>query len=187
MSGKIIFFTAPSGAGKTTLVKHLLATDKRLSFSISATTRSRRGDEVDGEDYYFLTQEEFEGQLRDGGFVEHEEVYEGLYYGTLKSEISRIWSKGKHVVLDIDVKGGLSIKKHYPEQSMGVFVQPKDLETLESRLEGRGTEDPEAVKRRLDRATYELSFSDKFDQILVNDDLAVAKKEAQQLVDDFLS
>lgn len=185
--GKIVFFTAPSGSGKTTIVKHLLANNPALSFSISATTRPKRGGEIDGKDYYFLSAEDFKQKIEQEAFVEYEEVYEGLFYGTLKAEIERIWAMGKHVIIDIDVKGGLSIKKCYPKASLGVFIQLKDMETLEGRLRSRGTETEEHIRKRLDRAAYEWTFASKFDTVLINDDLPTAQQEAQMLVEEFIA
>jgi guanylate kinase len=184
--GKIIFFTAPSGSGKTTIVRHLLAQNPQLCFSISATTRGRRPNEEHGRDYYYLSRADFEAKIAEQAFVEYEEVYEGLYYGTLRSEIERIWSQGKHVIIDIDVKGGQSIKRSYPEQSLGVFIRLRSLEVLEERLRRRGTESEEQLQKRLQRAAYEISFAGQFDQVLVNDDLEEAKLEAARLVEAFL-
>jgi len=185
--GKIIFFTAPSGSGKTTIVKYLLDNNPNLSFSISATTRDKRPHEQDGIDYYFLDKETFCKKIDENEFVEHEEVYAGLFYGTLKSEIERIWATGKHVLIDIEVKGALSIKNCYQDQVLGVFIQLKDLETLEARLRSRGTENEERLQQRLERAAYELTFSDRFDQTLINEDLEQAYQAAQNLVDQFIN
>jgi guanylate kinase len=185
-NGKIVFFTAPSGAGKTTIVKHLLAEYPQLAFSISATTRKQRPGEVHGKDYYFLSREEFEQKLANGEFVEHEEVYDGLYYGTLRSEIERIWADGRQVIIDIDVKGGLSLKKHFPQQSMGIFVRLKSLDVLEERLRKRQTETEESLRKRLDRTAYELTFAERFDAVLVNDQLDQTFAEARALVSKYL-
>lgn len=186
-TGKLIIFSAPSGSGKTTIVRYLLQeTDLPLEFSISATSRQPRGEEVDGKDYYFLTPEAFRQKIETNEFVEYEEVYAGTYYGTLKSEIERIWADGKHVVFDIDVVGGVNLKKLYPEQALGVFVKPPSVEELKRRLEGRGTESPEKVKQRIDKADFELAYASKFDCILINDDLSQAKNEAYQLVNEFI-
>lgn len=184
--GKIIFFTAPSGSGKTTIVKHLLKQNKNLSFSVSATTRKKRPHEQDGVDYHFLDVTNFRQKIENDEFVEYEEVYDGLYYGTLKSEIERIWATGKHVIIDIEVKGALNIKKCYNDRALGVFIQLKDIETLEQRLRARGTENEERLKERLARAAYELTFANKFDKILVNAELSKALEEAQLLLTDFL-
>lgn len=184
--GKIIFFTAPSGSGKTTIVKHLLKHNPNFAFSISATTRDKRPHEQDGIDYYFLDKTTFREKIAKDEFVEHEEVYDGLFYGTLKSEVERIWATGKHVLIDIEVKGALNIKSCYQDAALGVFIQLKNMETLENRLRSRGTENEERLKQRLARAEYELSFSNNFDTILINEDLEHAYAEAQELVDTFL-
>lgn len=184
--GKIIFFTAPSGSGKTTIVKHLLKQNTDLTFSISATTRSKRPHEQHGTDYYFLDLDTFRKKIEADEFVEFEEVYDGLFYGTLKSEIERIWATGKHVLIDIEVKGALNIKKCYPEQALGVFIQLKSMNTLEQRLRSRGTEEEGRLQERLKRAAYELTFSNKFDKILINEDLNQALLEAQEIVDSFI-
>lgn len=185
--GKIIFFTAPSGSGKTTIVKHLLQNNPNLAFSISATTRDKRPHEVDGVDYYFLDVATFRKKIKEDEFVEHEEVYSGLYYGTLKAEIERIWALGKHVIVDIEVKGALNIKKYYQENALGVFIQLKDMKTLEKRLRDRGTEEEKRLKERLSRAAYELTFSNRFDKVLINENLQEAHQEAQELVNTFLA
>lgn len=184
--GKIIFFTAPSGSGKTTIVKHLLKNNPNLAFSISATTRDKRPHEQDGIDYHFLDKSTFRSKIAEGEFVEYEEVYDGLFYGTLKSEIERIWTTGKHVLIDIEVKGALNIKSCYQDCALGVFIQLKDMVTLENRLRSRGTEQEDRIKQRLERAAYELSFSNHFDTILINEELDQAYTEAQELVDAFL-
>ena len=184
--GKIIFFTAPSGSGKTTIVKHLLQKNSNFAFSISATTRSKRPHEVNGKDYYFLDLDTFRKRIANDEFVEYEEVYDGLYYGTLKDEIERIWSEGKHVLIDIEVKGALNIKKCYGDRALGIFIQLKDMETLERRLRARGTEEESRLKERLKRAAFELTFANKFDKILINEQLDTALEEAQSLIDGFL-
>ena len=185
--GKIIFFTAPSGSGKTTIVKHLLEKNDNLTFSISATTRNKRPHEQHGVDYYYLDVETFREKIAADEFVEFEEVYDGLFYGTLKSEIERIWATGKHVLIDIEVKGALNIKKCYQDHALGVFIQLKDMATLEHRLRSRGTEDEGRLQERLKRAAYELTFSDKFDKVLINEDLHQAFAEAQELVNEFIA
>lgn len=187
MKGKLIIFSAPSGAGKTTIVHHLLKTFPDLSFSISATTREQRGDEVHGKDYYFISQESFLHKIVQKEFVEFEEVYSGTFYGTLRSEIERIWSQGKHVIFDIDVEGGLHLKRKYGQQALAIFVQPPSLEVLIERLTGRGTDLPEKLAERIKKADKELQYADKFDVILKNFELETACKEAEQLVSDFLS
>lgn len=185
MEGKLIIFSAPSGSGKTTIVKQLLANNPNLGFSISACTRDKRGrSEQDGQDYYFLTPDEFRTKIDEDAFVEWEEVYPGAYYGTLKSEIERIWASGKHVIFDVDVKGGLALKNYYKERALAVFVKVPSLEILEDRLRTRGTETEESLSKRIFKMKFEWAFQDKFDIILVNDQLADAVKEAQRLFDE---
>lgn len=185
MEGKLIIFSAPSGSGKTTIVKQLLANNPNLGFSISACTRDKRGrSEQDGQDYYFLTPDEFRTKIDEDAFVEWEEVYPGAYYGTLKSEIERIWSTGKHVIFDVDVKGGLALKNYYKERALAVFVKVPSLEILEDRLRSRGTETEESLSKRIFKMKFEWAFQDKFDVVLVNDQLADAVKEAQRLFDE---
>jgi len=186
-SGKLFIFSAPSGAGKTTLVKHLLQAGLDLEFSVSATSRQKRPEETDGQDYYFLSADAFRKKLEDGAFLEWEEVYKDHFYGTLKSEVDRIWSLGKHVIFDVDVVGGLNIKKQYKDLALAVFVMPPTPDHLEQRLRRRSTESEENLKKRLDKAQHELSFADQFDEILINDDLEKAKKEATTLVKEFVS
>ncbi|MVM39839.1 guanylate kinase [Spirosoma sp. HMF3257] len=188
MDGKLIIFSAPSGSGKTTIVKHLLAENNNLGFSISACTRDRRGRaEENGKDYYFLTPEEFKHKIDDNEFVEWEEVYTGAFYGTLKSEIERVWSTGKHVLFDVDVQGGLKLKNFYGDKALAVFVKVPDEETLRQRLIGRGSETEESLSRRLFKVHFEMSFQDRFDVILMNDDLETSLQKAQKLVDDFIN
>jgi guanylate kinase len=187
MPGKIILFTAPSGAGKTTIVKHLLNTNPQLEFSISACTRDKRGrSEVNGKDYYFITPEEFRQKIEQDAFVEWEEVYEGAFYGTLKSEIDRIWSHGKTAILDVDVKGGLKIKEFYKERALAIFVKPPSLEILGQRLQARQTDSASSISSRIFKAKFEMSFEDKFDAIIVNENLADAFSQAEQLVAEFI-
>jgi guanylate kinase len=184
LEGKLIIFSAPSGSGKTTIVKQLLANNPNLGFSISACTRDKRGrSEQDGQDYYFLTPDEFRTKIDEDAFVEWEEVYPGAYYGTLKSEIERIWASGKHVIFDVDVRGGLALKKYYGDRALAVFVKVPTLEMLEERLRSRGTEDEEALSKRIFKMKFEWSFQDQFDVILVNDKLDEAVAEAQVLFD----
>jgi guanylate kinase len=184
--GKLIIFSAPSGAGKTTIVHHLLTKFPELSFSISATTRELRGAETHENDYYFISKEEFLHKVARQEFVEFEEVYNGTFYGTLRSEIERIWNDGKHVIFDIDVEGGIRLKRKYEEDALAIFVQPPSLDVLKERLSGRGTDSPEKLQERFIKAEKELLYADKFDVILKNYDLATACAEAEQLVGDFL-
>jgi guanylate kinase len=186
MARKAIIFSAPSGSGKTTIVKHLLQSNPDLGFSISASTRDKRGrTEQNGKDYYFLSPLEFKNKIDSNEFVEWEEVYEGNFYGTLKSEIERIWSEGKNVIFDVDVKGGLNLKKYFGENGLAIFVKVPSLEVLKERLHDRGTEDPESLSRRLFKAQFEMSFQDKFDVVLVNENLKTSLAEAQRLYDEF--
>ncbi len=184
-TGKLVIFSAPSGAGKTTIVQYLLNKIKELEFSISATTRDCRGDEVNGKDYYFISTEDFLHRVAKHEFVEFEEVYSGTFYGTLNSEIKRIWMSGKVVVFDIDVEGGLRLKKKYGDDALAIFVQPPSLETLVQRLGSRGTDSAEKLKERIDKAGKELAYADKFDVILPNKDLKTACNEAEKLVRNF--
>ena len=186
MDGKLVIFSAPSGAGKTTLVKELLNEDLKLEFSISATSRPIRPNEENGVHYYFIKPEEFKQKIEADEFIEWEEVYKDQFYGTLKSELNRIWEKGNHVIFDVDVVGGLNIKKMYGEQALAVFVMPPSVETLKERLHSRSTESEESLKKRLDKAEYELTFADQFDVQIVNDDLDIAIDEAKAVVFSFL-
>jgi guanylate kinase len=186
--GRLLIFSAPSGSGKTTIVHHLLDNNPNLGFSISACTRDRRGrQEQNGKDYYFLTPADFKAKIDNDEFVEWEEVYEGAFYGTLRSEIERVWAQGKHVIFDVDVKGGLSLKKHYGYKALSVFVQVEDLAQLERQLRGRGTETEESLSRRLFKVKFEMSFIDNFDVILMNRDLDRTLQVAQDLMDEFLT
>lgn len=186
--GKLIVFSAPSGSGKTTIVHYLLSQNKlNLDFSISATSRKRRGDEIDGKDYHFISKEKFMGHKENDEFVEWEEVYDNNFYGTLKSEIERIWTEGKHVIFDIDVKGGLRIKKKYPKETLAIFVQPPSIKEMENRLRNRKTDSEEKIIERVNKAEREMKYAKDFDIILVNDDLNVAKKEAFKIVDNFIN
>lgn len=188
MSGKLIIFSAPSGAGKTTIVRHLLGKySDKLEFSISASTRAPRGEEVDGKDYYFISQEEFLHKVAKQEFIEFEEVYSGTYYGTLRSEVERIWALGKHVVFDIDVVGGLRLKSKFPNEALAIFVNPPSLDVLKERLTGRGTDSEEKLRERFAKAKSELKFANRFDVVLDNFDLDTAKREAEKLVLDFIS
>lgn len=187
MDGKLIIFSAPSGSGKTTIVRHLLAENVNLGFSISACTRDRRGRaEQNGKDYYFLTPDEFKQKIDSNEFVEWEEVYVGAFYGTLKSEIERLWESGKHVLFDVDVQGGLKLKEYYGDKALAVFVRVPNEETLRQRLIGRGTETEDSLSKRLFKVHFEMSFESRFDVVLVNDDLETSYRKAQQLVDDFV-
>lgn len=186
--GKLIVFSAPSGSGKTTIVKHLLTvSDLNLAFSISATSRYKREGEIDGKDYYFISPKEFHQKITENAFLEYEEVYKDNYYGTLKSEIERIWAEGKNVVFDIDVVGGMNIKKQYPEQTLAIFVNPPSVEELERRLRVRQTESDEKIEMRLEKAEREIARAPEFDVVLENNDLEIAKQEAEKLVMDFIN
>lgn len=186
--GKAFIFAAPSGSGKTTIVKHLLEQNQKLGFSISASTRDKRGRaEVNGTDYYFLSKEEFISHINQDNFVEWEEVYEGNFYGTLKSEIDRIWSEGRHVIFDVDVKGALNLKKYFGDKALAVFVKVPSMEVLKERLTDRGTESAESLSRRLYKAEFEMSFENKFDITLLNKNLEESFEEAEKLVDVFLN
>lgn len=186
MKGKVIIVSAPSGAGKTSIVRHLLEQVPSLKFSISATTRPKRDYEIDGKDYYFLTPEQFKERLANDEFLEWQEVYADQFYGSLKSEVERIWSNGQAVIFDVDVLGGLNIKKFYGDEALSVFIEPPTMEELENRLKNRGTETDASLKKRLAKAEYELSFARQFDKIVLNDDLKTAQQEMIDLVQDFL-
>jgi len=186
MSGKLIIFSAPSGAGKSTIVHHILTCGFNLEFSVSATSRAPRGNEVHGVDYYYLTPEEFRAKIRKNEFLEYEEVYPDSFYGTLRSEVDRITREGKNVVFDIDVLGGINIKKQYDEQALALFIAPPSIEVLHQRLIGRGTDTPEMIAKRIGKAEFELSFAPQFDRVVVNDDLDKAKNEAEQIISKFL-
>lgn len=180
-------FSAPSGSGKTTIVRHLLGhEDLGLEFSISATSRAPRGEEIDGKDYYFISLEDFKKHIKAEDFLEWEEVYRDNFYGTLKSEVERIWAMGKHVIFDIDVAGGLRIKRKFPEETLAVFVKPPSIDELKIRLKKRSTEDDDKINMRIAKASVELATAPQFDQIIKNYDLDIAKKEAYELVRGFL-
>ena len=183
---KLLLFAAPSGAGKTTIVHHLLDQFDELEFSISATTRPRRPHEKEGRDYYFISPARFQELIRQDAFVEWEEVYPGLFYGTLKSEVQRLWAEGKHIIFDIDVKGAMNIKQAYPKEALAVFVKPPSMDALEIRLRARRTEDENTLKKRLARAAEEMSYENKFDVVLVNDVLDEALAKAEKIVSDFI-
>jgi len=185
--GKLIVFSAPSGSGKTTIVKHLLSKkDLNLEFSVSATSREPRDYEIDGKDYYFMSLKEFKQHIKNDDFLEWEEVYRDNFYGTLKSEVQRIWNEGKHVIFDIDVVGGLDIKQIYPEQTLAVFVKPPSVEELKIRLKKRQTESDERINMRVAKASIEMATAPQFDKILINNDLDTALKDAYNLVKSFI-
>jgi guanylate kinase len=186
-TGKLVIFSAPSGAGKTTIVRRLLAQIPTLEFSVSATSREPRGDESHGVDYYFFPPDEFRRRVNEDEFVEWEEVYPGQMYGTLLSEVDRIWRKGHHVIFDVDVMGGLNLKKKFGPEALAIFVRPPSMQALEERLRFRATEPEEKIKIRLAKAASELSYESRFDAVVVNDDLERAINEAQKTVNQFLS
>ena len=187
MSGKVIIFSAPSGAGKSTVVNHLLGLHPEFEFSVSATSRPPRGTEQDGVEYYFISARKFRSLIRKDAFVEYEEVYHDRFYGTLKSEVERIWGNGHVIIFDVDVKGGVNLKKYFGDAALSVFIKAPSVEVLRQRLIGRGTDTQEAIEERVAKATEELTYEDKFDYVLVNDDLATAFADAEKVVDDFLS
>ncbi|MFY7672150.1 guanylate kinase [Tenacibaculum sp. MEBiC06402] len=185
--GKLFVFSAPSGSGKTTIVRHLLSQEKfGLEFSISATSRAPRGEEKDGTDYYFISRDEFINKIKNDEFLEWEEVYRDNFYGTLKTEVERIWAKGKHVIFDIDVAGGLRIKKKFPEETLAVFVKPPSVDELKIRLKKRKTESEDKINMRIAKASVELATAPQFDKIIKNYELDVALKEAEELVGGFI-
>lgn len=183
--GKLIIFTAPSGAGKTTIVRHLLRKYPQLAFSVSATTRDRRPGEIDGRDYYFLTPDSFQKRVEEGAFAEWEEVYPGRFYGTLHSELDRLWGEGKTIVFDIEVKGATNLKEAYPDRSLAIFVKPPSPDVLFARLRSRNTETEESLRDRIARAAEELEFENNFDRIIVNDALADTLQAAEAVVEEF--
>jgi guanylate kinase len=186
--GKLIVFSAPSGSGKTTIVRHLLAQESlNLAFSVSATSRAPRGDEKDGEDYYFISTEDFKKHITNNDFLEWEEVYRDNFYGTLHSEVNRLWQEGKNVIFDIDVVGGLRIKKKYPEKTLAVFVKPPSVDELKIRLKKRKTESDDKIDMRIAKASIEMATAPQFDHIIVNDNLEKALEEAEDLVAEFIS
>jgi len=187
MQGKVIIVSAPSGAGKTSIVQHLLSVMPELKFSISATTRAKREYEIDGQHYYFLTPDQFKAKLAQDEFLEWQEVYTDQFYGSLKSEVERIWKNNDTVIFDVDVLGGLNIKKFYGDNALSVFIEAPTIEELERRLRNRGTETPETLKKRLDKAEFEMSFAKQFDRIILNDDLATAQQEMVNVVSDFIA
>jgi len=184
--GKLVIFSAPSGAGKTTIVKHLLSLNLNFGFSISATTRKPRGQEQNGKDYYFLSVDEFNLKISQEEFLEWEEVYPGCFYGTLKSEVDRICKNGQNILFDVDVVGGSNIKKYYKEKALAVFIQPPSIQELENRLLTRSTDCPDVIKERIAKAEHEMTYADLFDIIIINDRLEVALQEAEEKVSEFL-
>ena len=186
MKGKLIIFSAPSGSGKTTIVHHLLEQDLPLSFSVSACTRAPRDNEQHGKDYYFMPVEEFKRLIKKDEFIEWEEVYKDHFYGTLKSELTRIWNQERHVVFDVDVAGGVNLKKQFTDQALALFIKPPSISVLKERLENRSTDSPEKIRIRIEKAEKELEFADQFDLVIVNDKLEEAVKEAHNAISDFL-
>ena len=186
MSNKVIIFSAPSGSGKSTIVSHILKLHPEMEFSVSATSRAPRGQERNGIEYHFFTADEFRKMIAEDKFVEYEEVYAGSFYGTLKSEVQRIWDKGHVIIFDVDVKGGVNLKKYFGDKALSVFIQAPSVEELRKRLVARGTDSAEAIAKRVAKASEEMTYVDKFDYILVNDDLQKAYAEAEKVVDDFL-
>ncbi|MFN8255812.1 MAG: guanylate kinase [Bacteroidales bacterium] len=185
--GKLLIFSAPSGSGKTTIVKELLKRVSNLEFSVSACSRQPRGNEKNGVDYYFLTVEDFKEKIKNDDFVEFEEVYPNQYYGTLKSELDRIWNNGNHVVFDVDVVGGLNLKQKFSDKAMAVFIQPPSIEELRKRLINRGTDSVEQINKRIKKAEYEIGFANKFDLVVLNDDLQKAISQTVEKVVDFIN
>jgi guanylate kinase len=185
-SEKILIITAPSGAGKTSVTTHLLQLFPQLGFSVSAATRQKRDNEVNGVDYYFMTLEEFQQKIKNNEFIEWEMVYEGKYYGTLKSELERLWNDNKVPVLDIDVKGAIHVQQQFPEKTLSIFIEPPSIDELKKRLQGRGTETKESLEARINKASFEISFKHSFSHTIVNNDLDTARKEAVNIVEEFL-
>lgn len=186
MAGKLIIFSAPSGSGKSTIINYLLTQNLNLSFSISATSRAPRGTEQNGVEYFFLTPEEFKQRIANDEFLEYEEVYKDRFYGTLKAQVEKQLAAGQNVIFDVDVVGGRNIKKFYGDRALSVFIQPPSLEELRKRLTGRGTDAPEVIESRLAKATFELSYAEKFDVVIVNDNLEKAQEEALKTIRDFI-
>lgn len=186
MAGKLVIFSAPSGSGKSTIINYLLTQNLNLHFSISATSRSPRGNEKDGVEYYFLTPEQFRAKINEGEFLEYEEVYTDKFYGTLKSEVERILNEGNNVVFDVDVVGGCNIKNYYGDKALSIFIQPPSIKALRDRLVGRGTDSMDVIENRLTKASFEMSFASKFDKVIINDNLENAKTETLQVIKAFL-
>ena len=186
MTGKLIIFSAPSGSGKSTIINYLLTQNLNLAFSISATSRPPRGTEKHGVEYFFLTPEEFRCRIENNEFLEYEEVYKDRFYGTLKAQVEKQLAAGQNVIFDVDVVGGCNIKKFYGDRALSVFIQPPSLEELRKRLTGRGTDAPEVIESRLAKATFELSYAEKFDVVIVNDNLEKAQEEALKTIRDFI-
>ena len=187
MSNKVVIFSAPSGSGKSTIVQHILGLHPEMEFSVSATSRAPRGTERDGVEYYFLTAEEFRRRSEADAFVDFEQVYTDRYYGTLKSEVDRIWSDGHVIIFDVDVKGGVNLKKYFGDAALSIFIKAPSVEVLRQRLLARKTDSLEAIEERVAKAEEEMTYEDKFDYVLVNDDLATAFADAERVVDSFLS
>ena len=187
MGNKVVIFSAPSGSGKSTIVGHILSLHPEMEFSVSAASRAPRGTEQHGVEYYFYSADEFRSMIAEDRFVEYEEVYPGSFYGTLKSEVERIWAKGHVIIFDVDVKGGVNLKKYFGDQALAVFIQAPSVEELRKRLIFRGTDSPEAIERRVAKATEEMTYAPQFDRILINDDLQTAFLQAEQMVEDFLA
>ncbi len=186
MPGKVLIFSAPSGSGKSTIVNHILGLHPEVEFSVSATSRPPRGQEQDGVEYLFYSADIFRLLIRDGKFVEFEEVYPDRFYGTLKSEVNRIWAKGHVIIFDVDVKGGVNLKKYFGKQALSVFIQAPSVEVLRERLIGRATDPMEEIEKRVAKAAEEMTYAPQFDRVLINDDLATAFREAEEMVDAFL-
>ena len=184
---KVLIFSAPSGSGKSTVVNHILGGHKGIEFSVSATSRPPRGEEKDGVEYFFYSADIFRLLVRDDKFVEYEEVYPDRFYGTLKAEVNRIWARGNVIIFDVDVKGGVNLKKYFGDQALSVFIQAPSVEVLRQRLVGRGTDSAEDIEKRVAKAAEEMTYAPQFDKVLINDDLATALKEADAMVDAFLA
>ena len=187
MGNKVLIFSAPSGSGKSTIVNHILGLHPEVEFSVSATSRLPRGEEKDGVEYFFYSADIFRLLVRDDKFVEYEEVYPDRFYGTLKAEVNRIWSRGHVIIFDVDVKGGVNLKKYFGDQALSVFIQAPSVEVLRERLVKRGTDSAEDIEKRVAKAAEEMTYAPKFDKVLINDDLATAFAEAEAMVDDFLA